>query len=114
MLTSHRAGLEVELEGREQVVGRLLAHRRVGEDSNSFTTTPVAVAGASTLMTIAFTLGEPGPSSSTSAEESIPCTGSAMAAHGSRRTAEDRLDRQAQAPGHPRAIVWLRLAAWDS
>ena len=24
------------------------------------------------------------------------------------------LDRQAQAPGHPRAIVWLRLAAWDS
>ena len=25
-----------------------------------------------------------------------------------------RLDRQAQAPGHPRAIVWLRLAAWDS
>jgi hypothetical protein len=31
-----------------------------------------------------------------------------------RGQAEDRLDRQAQAPGHPRAIVWLRLAAWDS
>jgi hypothetical protein len=31
-----------------------------------------------------------------------------------RGQAEDRLDRQAHAPGHPRAIVWPRLAAWDS
>lgn len=31
-----------------------------------------------------------------------------------RGQAEDRLDRQAQAPGRPRAIVWLRLAAWGS
>ena len=31
-----------------------------------------------------------------------------------RQTDQDRLDRQAQAPGHPRAIVWLRFGAWDS
>src|SRR4029453_16510816 len=30
------------------------------------------------------------------------------------RPLDDLASRQAQAPGHPRAIVWLRLAAWDS
>src|SRR5581483_2481479 len=31
-----------------------------------------------------------------------------------RGQAADRLDRRAQTPGHPRAFVWRRLAAWDS
>ena len=30
------------------------------------------------------------------------------------RLAHSRQLLEAQAPGHPRAMVWLRLAAWDS